>query len=263
MVEFQRGAEWGEVVQLNLRYVREMREHFGYSATWLPTIALRLGDVGRLTGGGYEPLGSLADFGIGFETRTGVAYAELSYVSSNAVTFTAKAAGATPAAGSALAHGDAGIQLSFAEKQAVFFQAAQCKTSEIAPLLVLEQQIVAAAEKGDWKKDYVVVTEVVEAQAATIVISSSGNALIELKAKAGASLAPATMVDLSADLSIAQSRDIGTQLVAQGGLAPLFRARSLHNRLMARPTLKARDVSNAASPKIETTRLRLADYGDA
>jgi hypothetical protein len=252
---------------LSAQYTREMRRHFNYSATWLPTANVCVGDVGILTGGEYQRVGFLADFGIEYTTIAAPTIAALSYASANAVNMTVKLAGAVPIPGSALSPADAGIQLTFGAENAVFFQAADCASTSISNLVALESQIIARNGEQAWPADYVVIIEVLHAQCATIVISSSDNAMVELKARATVEISSATLADTNAGLQIAQSRNIGTQIIARGGLVPLFKAYGLRRRLFGRPKLAARGTAESGDMKerpvqAEVMTLKQVDYSD-
>ena len=94
-------------MSINRYYIQEIRDEFNYLATWLPTTSVSPGDVGRIINHQYQPLTTLHNLGIPFETIDNHVQADFEYHSSNAVHTTLKAAGQAPIAGSFIAAADA------------------------------------------------------------------------------------------------------------------------------------------------------------
>jgi hypothetical protein len=63
------------------QYTHELEDKFGYLATWLPSTALRLGDVGVLKRDRFEFVTSIADLGLETEVRNHGGAADYQYVS--------------------------------------------------------------------------------------------------------------------------------------------------------------------------------------
>jgi hypothetical protein len=227
-------------MSVNAQYTAEMRKRFGYSATWVPTSEVRLGDVGMLRNYQYERVRTLKDFGIGFKTRTDSGTGILDYASADSVSLAVKAASDVPTEVSAIADLDARIEVSFSKENAVFFQASDCTTTSIEDQHALGQSLLKLYEAGDWPEDYVVITEVIRVKRATVLISSGSNALIEFAVNGNIELGDYTLVDGNAGIRVARVRNIGTQIVAEGGLTPLFKAKGIKERLLRSPTFDRR-----------------------
>lgn len=231
-------------------YTRELRERFGYSATWVPNADVRLGDVGLLRGHSYERVSSLADFGLTFTVRESRARGVYDFASSGSVAFGFKAAGEAAGPLSKLTDAEAGIAIDFSSADASVFQAAGCTVSEISDQHTLGQQLLALKKEGRWPDDYAVVCEVISADRATILVSSSGNARIEFSAKSGVKLGPQSLVDADAGLNVTNSSGLGIQILAEGALTPLFRAKGIRQRFLSEPEFKTRG-RGASTPAAE------------
>jgi hypothetical protein len=129
----------------------------------------------------------------------------------------------------------AGITIEFQRANATLFQANGCRTSSILNQDELKMAILERHEKGDWPNDYFVITELIKAQSATIFISSGAGARVELVAEGNAGIDQFKLADLNAGLKVARSSNIGTTIVAQASLTPLFRACGIKRRLFRRP----------------------------
>jgi hypothetical protein len=205
-----------------------MHDAFGYFATWEPGVPLNLGDVGVLDDDVFTRIGTLEQFQIPFTARRGNTPVNMKYASSDAVSIAFKAAGAAPMAGSSLANVDAGVTIEFTRKNAVAFEAIGCKSSSILDQIALGQTILQKYEADQWDSDWMVITELIAAQATTVIVSSSSGGKVELKASGDLGRSNLSIASLSASFQTTFSKNIDTQIVAAESLTPLFRVSTIH-----------------------------------
>ena len=225
---------------INERYTREIRNRFGYSGTWLPTTQVRVGDVGVLHNYEYVRVRSLRELGVRFRERTDTASANLEYASAGVTSSEFTIAGEAPAASSLLGMARAGISIAFNAENAFLFSAYGCRTSSIEDQTALSHSLLGLVARGDWPDDHVVVTEVVFSERSTILASSSSGARIELSAETTAAAGSANLVSGSVRLRPLKAHNMALQIVAQGGLTPLFRAWGIKRRFLQQPTFVRR-----------------------
>jgi len=91
----------------------------------------------------------------------------------------------------------------------------------IAALDQVARQLEQLA-RGLWDPEYVLVHEVLSTRACTVLISSSRNAHIELKATANVAPAHLRLSSASAKLAIKSEKGMATKLVAEKGMTPLY-----------------------------------------
>ncbi|WP_030159613.1 hypothetical protein [Streptomyces sp. NRRL S-244] len=243
-------------MSVSARYTKELRERFGYSATWLPTVRIGLGDVGRMVGYEFERLGGLADFGVRFEARGCESVGTMAYASSGGVEVTVGGT-AEVASGPWAAPAGVAMSIKFSREGAVWFQAEACVVEAIEDLLALESEIVALNEAGKWDDDLVVVTEVIRAEQGTVLVSGGAQGGIDLTTRAEV---PA--VGGRAGVRVTASRNIGTQVVGYGDLTPLFRAKGIRRRLLRRATLTSRLDAGAPLSQVPEEQLPSVFLGD-
>ena len=248
---------------VNVQYTRELRKRFGYSATWVPTSEVRLGDVGRLQKYEFERVATLADFGVQFDRRDGLTTSSLDFASDHGVSFAIKASGEVPPLASGLATADAGIIVSFGAKDAIVLQAARCVVTSIENQHELARHILALYGEGEWEEDYVAVTEVVQAGRTTVLISNSSDGSVVFKVKGGVELGPLSLASADVGLRVSRSRNVGTQIVAEGGLTPLFKAYGVRKRWLRPLELKRRgERPSPAALRDADVLLDEVDYED-
>ena len=208
------------------QYTKEMFEKFGYMATWTPGVQLELGDVGFIKDRLFTRTTSLQNLGINFKVREDKTEETQKHASSGSVSIVFKAAGKAPALGSVLTQAEAGFTIDFKKNKATVYEAAGCVAPMIDDLVAVGKRILELYQKGEWNKDWVVVTELVQARSGTVLISNSSSAKVELSAK-GTVVGMPSLADLSAEFQLAFSKDMTTVLISQTGLTPLFKARGV------------------------------------
>jgi len=227
------------------QYTQEMKSKFGYFATWNPGLSIKLGTFGVLKGALFVRIGEIGQRGVQFgKTPPSLTPINFSYNSKGAVKITTKLAGSIKPAGSALGEADAGIIVEFSKENAVLFETQKANTSSIDDTVVLGEQILDLYRAGKWDKNWVVVTELISAEAATILISNSAGAKIELKANANLQMPQLNIADAAFSFGIASDQNMETRIVAQHGITPLFRLMGIKSSLFSGPEFNPLEVSS-------------------
>ncbi len=240
-------------MSISKHYVQEVRDNTNYLATWLPTVTVAVGDVGTIRDYEYQPLTNLKALGIDFESAPAHVVADVNYYSAGSVSISTKLAGDAPLAGSALAQAKAGMSIRFSRDNGVVLLAARCQSRQIKQMLEVSNEILKRHTTGEWKPDWVLVTEVVSADSTTILISRGSSAAIDLAATGSVSAPTLNLADVDAKFEIVQQSNIGTNILATRGLTPLFRAAAIRKHLF-RP-----DQFRDAGPERSGEELKVGD----
>lgn len=232
------------------QYLEEMNSKFGYFATWIPTKDLKLGDIGVIKGGigkitkgnEFTRESSLEEQGIKFKIRRDTTPGNLEYSSAENVTIKAKVSGNLAPEGSVLSvltEADAGVLIEFGDKSGVVFKANKVLNPSIENLYTLGKEILERYNNGKWDEDWVVITELAQAESATIIISSEGGGKIELKTTGEIKPNNIDIADANANFQIVYGKNIHTQVIAQKGLTPLFKVHGIKKKwiIMGEPTV--------------------------
>lgn len=204
-------------------YLKQMSEKTAYRATWDPGKPLRLGQIGKLDSFGvFSVYSNLEKEGIPMEVEEGT-FGDMDYTSSDSVTITTKLSGSVPAAGSVFSDADAGFSFDFKSDESIVFQAGEVKTSHITNLGAIEQQILDKYRANNWDKDWLIISALITAGSATIIISNSSNVKLDLKAKAGVAAGSLKLTDASLGLTVAREQGSTLKYISQNGLTPLYR----------------------------------------
>jgi hypothetical protein len=209
------------------QYTQELWRKFGYLAAWLPNVHLALGDIGVVRDGIFEPVTSLKQLGIAFAVEPGGSGVELSYASNDKVMTTTKAGAKTGPA--AVAKGKVAVE--FRAENAVLFQASGGVVSRIADLKSLGELIIKRHEQDRWERRHVVLTDLVTVAAATILISNGDHASIELDVEGDLTPTIGSLAKANVKLGVRHEAGIGTRIVGETGLTPLFKVAGIRGHL--------------------------------
>ncbi len=224
-------------------YLSHMHTQTKYRATWDPTKQLKIGYIGKLENGVLNIYSSLGKEGIAIESSVEENGSSMDYTSHDSVSITAKISGTAPAAGSVLSETDAGFSFEFSGDNSIVFQTGNHRTHQLINLAEIEEAILEKYREGNWAKDWVIVTEVIEVDAATIIISNSSNGRLELKASASIGLNKMTLTDAALNLSVAREQGSTLKYIAQNGLTPLYRVMGLRSPWLGNTHLTTKGVA--------------------
>lgn len=212
------------MARIHKLYSKEIYNNLNYRTTWLPGAPIKLGAVGFIEDGLFHTITTLKNLGLSFDEVVDKDKDSIDYSSSSGVSITFKAAGEANQKFKALADASAGALIEFSRSGALVLQLRGVAIHRIADQPKLYKELLRSIVIGDedkWQRDWVAITEVVQADHATIIISDSSNSKLELKASG--SVAPTSLVDLSGNFSVAGESQVSTKLIASSGLTPLYR----------------------------------------
>ncbi|CAB3761420.1 hypothetical protein LMG29542_04076 [Paraburkholderia humisilvae] len=224
---------------LHKAYCKELHRALGYFGTWLPSMQLRLGDILTVEGETARPVGHVSEHRLTFTPRRSTPEGVIEYSSASGVTISTKIAGQT-LPGSMLTEAEAGVVVKFARANAIVFEAAGCDVTRIADLTQLGNQIKKLYLAGEWQRDWIVVTELVKADSATIIVSAGASAQADLKANGSVQIGATRLTDLGLKLEAKYTSGLAFKTVASASLTPLYRANGL-KRSWFDPEFRFRD----------------------
>lgn len=242
-------------------YIQELYNHFKYYPTWLPGAPLKLGDIGIIRKNEFTKVSSLEKQGIVFEINEDMTKMDLDFVSEGGVTVTTKIAGGSKLPNSSLAEVDTGFSIDFKKENATLFKLAGTLSPHFSDTIELGKEIVKLYKNGDWNKDWVIITEVVMADSATILISNSKDSKIELKVNAKVEAENLEMTNASANWSVTFNKDIGLKFIAKQNLTPLFKVMGIKGNWPFKPHFASKGLREIdfMTPKEVTDKVQLVE----
>jgi hypothetical protein len=204
------------------QYTAEIHAKLGYWASWLPTTPIRLGDCGRIRDREFSPETTLERLGVSFEMGEESEPLEIAYRSENAVDYKFQLAVGNQAIPE-VPQGQAGVEISFSKENGVVFVVRDGRQRRIQDLDTLASDLESLIETGGMRREYAVVTHVVDAASASVLISSGGSGKFVASAQADLKAGLIELANGKAGFSRLVARNIGTELLAREGLTPLYK----------------------------------------
>lgn len=115
----------------------------------------------------FVAISNLKDLGIAFEVEDDTTESDLKHLSSQAVSITTKLAGTAPVLNSVLSEADAGFSVEFSRENAVLLKANGTLSPRIKNQIKLGEELIERFKKGEWDKNWVVITELAKADSST------------------------------------------------------------------------------------------------
>lgn len=214
-------------------YTRELHDQLKYRGTWLPSTPVQLGSVGVLREGVLDIVTSLDRLGISYEEEVeALSDGSLDYRSESSVSVAVKTAGSTSAAFSVLAGAEAGIAITFGGAAGVVLEMRGVRVERIRDKRLLAEDLLDAVlaedDENRWLKEWCVVTDVVKAESATVLVSQESGGHLELRANGA--VAPASLAAVDAGFTVAHEKGVGVRIVAASGLTPLYNGMRVKRR---------------------------------
>lgn len=206
-------------------YTTTMLKRLGYVATWFPGTQITVGLIGIMQDHTFIPKSSIRTLGVRFTTTNDPSSDEtMQFKSSKQIKIEGKAKGSVSDIAPTIPKARAGVAVTFGKEVGVVFSATEITATRIADVLSLENAIWDLWDRYLWDESWVVVTELITAKKATILISEGGQAKVELQAKGAVQSGPVDVGNLSAGFNVVSSYGMHTQIVGESGMTPLFRA---------------------------------------
>ena len=217
-------------------YLTHMNKHTGYRANWLPDSTLRLGDIGKLEDGLFTLYTTLEQQEINFITRDGPSTLDLDYTSSDSVDITFNAdtgnlTGNTP---------KGNIVISFNSNNGIVFQMTESKKIVIEDLYKIEEAVLQRYNTKDWPKEWVVISELITTDNATIIISTSSNNKIELECDASIGFAKTRLADPKLNMKLIRETGSSTKILCANVLTPLYQVKGIYTPYFSNPEFRTR-----------------------
>jgi hypothetical protein len=204
------------------QYGREIHGQLGYWPAWLPGMWVKLGDCGTIDDFQFNRRTSLRSLGVEFEVEDRGTPGNLVHQSVRGVTIQFQAQGESKGI-PGLAAGEAGVSIDFTRENTVVFAVRATRATAIADL---DRLAVDLKAKGRvFPPRYVVVTEVVAAGTATVLVARTSAGGFTLRAGADVPIAGiADLASAEARFAVIRNQNLATQIVAEEDLTPLFKA---------------------------------------
>lgn len=167
------------------RYTDEIYGGLRYLATWPPSGRVEVGDVAVFEDRSAEKQTTMEELGIEKETSAGADVRERGWASARAFELKPRAGAAAPLEPGLVA--GAGVELEFKAKHAILMRAERSREHRLERLATVKQELLRMYDGGEWKREWLLITNVIHARRLIVLISGrrGDKALLTLSAGVG------------------------------------------------------------------------------
>ncbi|MGH3225036.1 MAG: hypothetical protein ACRDPY_41210 [Streptosporangiaceae bacterium] len=221
-------------------YCRDMSRELRLLAAWPPGSPVRVGSVGRFLGDWiFEPETTLGSYGVDVSVDDDPGAGVLSYTSKGANEPSITAGVHIPDLAAGAIDAKAKVTIKFASEHGIIFRASGIRFLTMRDQPQMARKVAGLAKSGQWGRDWYIVTQAIQAASASILISNSASAEVELALGANATVAGIELLGAELRPRVVRQKDMHFLIVGEGGLTPLFKAKRVKRTMFGNVKLKA------------------------
>ncbi len=185
---------------------------------------------------GFTPIGNIGDNYFGIENYKpkiirGKSVADIDFGTETGVNIQAKLEGNAALTGSKLTKADAGFRITFENEASYLLLTKNTTVDIIENTAELGSKITNLYKAGSWNRNWMVITQIVNAQTTTLLIAQKSGAFYEIKASGKINGFKDELVNGNTNFSLAASNGMYTSIIGQKGpFYPLFKLRGIRIR---------------------------------
>lgn len=210
------------------------KKYHDYYVAWIPTKDLRLGDFGIVNKNIFDSKGNVNQFGVNYKVQKDRTPGTLMHASSSEIVFKTKLGGqVNRKIFPHIPKGEAGIKYEFGSKNSFVLAASNTRENKIVNKVQLAKDIENLYNngKGEWNKDWYVITDLVEVSCFRLIISKNSGSEIELSAESDIEIKDINLADAEINFSVKFTKgDIFQQFLNDA--TPLFRLHKLEKHIL-------------------------------
>lgn len=215
----------------------------GYRPTWLPSTLIQIGDVGILENDVFIKESTLKNNRIFFEVETSESGTDIDFSSERGITLTTKLKGQTDPSLTSLGKADAGFIIEFKHENGFIFKAKDSRKSIISNLGAVKEEVLRRFHEGNWDKNWVIISELIEVKSATILLSGQAGSKVELKAQGDLNVSTMDIADASLNLKLESGQTLAATILGQERITPLYRVIGVKQPFFSDPSVVGRGPS--------------------
>jgi len=256
-------------VSIAQRYTSEITKRYDYLATWYPGTEIGPGTVGRfLKGRLFNPESTLEKLGIPVTVMDGRSNTEWSHQSAAGFEYGIKLQGKTSVLAPNIPINEAGIGMRFSGSGATFFQLGGVTVHRIEDQISLAREMARRAKAKQWERDWIVVTEILRAERAVILVCESDCGTAEFSVGTDVGVAGLKALTANANISFTHSDKLATKVFGDR-VTPLFRAVRVRRKFLVGQhevapafSVDLEELASADEPDPDQILEDIRDYDD-
>ncbi|MFK7925263.1 MAG: hypothetical protein AB8H47_25130 [Bacteroidia bacterium] len=222
-------------------YQKEIYKKSKLRANWELSKNLNIGDVGYMDKGAFTLQTTLKDLNIDFDVRKGIKQEKLDLSSASGVNVNPRF-NATADAKVVDLNGEVIFDIAFSKAKSYIFKASGVRTDIISNIQEVGKEVVKRHGNDDWDKDLVIITEIMTADAVTILIAGESGIKTEISATGNANIAELDLAKADVGFSASSNKKLSLEVLGKAGTNPLFKIMGLEKPFFKKPRIMPRGM---------------------
>lgn len=225
-------------------YWHEIRGRYERLPVWLPGTPMNLGDVGTFHKRRWTKLTSLAALGVEAAPDVEGSLGNLDHSSHDGVHRTA---GLTRSGvDTAVATAAGNVHYRFQREGAFVLHTRDATVHRLADLTAVETAVRALYEKKEWRREWVVITEVLVGGPSLVLVSAGRSAEAGVRLRAEAAVDPTTAVALAPSFVVESQQGLAASLDSPSRTALMWRGHMVRDPWVGKPKMVERGEDTTA-----------------
>jgi len=204
-------------------YLAQIQKHLGYRATWEPNRPIRLGTFGKIHRGIFSEYGHLDELGLTIAADESATTNQLVFISEDKSRLTFKAKGEKSSLFKVIGLDEAGLHIQFDKENGIV-----CKLDGITYCTLRErnrlaEQLNNLSLDGKWDASFLVITEIMRVEKASVLLSRKKKGELELTWKTEPQSKKLKAADLGLLGEVVHSKGMSLQFTSKTDSTPLYR----------------------------------------
>ena len=195
-----------------------------WTPNWPPSDVVAVGAVGVVENGRFQRLDTLESFRVPFEVDEGRRSYSFDHQSDEGVTVITKLRGRAAEPITGLGEADLGFRVEFSKSGALLLSVRKSHELHMTEQIRIQAALEDLSRKKLWRKNWLLITDVLESESATVLVAGSAKASISLLATGSVQVEQLHLAGIEAGLKRVSTTDIATEVIAEAGFPLAYRA---------------------------------------
>jgi len=238
-------------------YLNQVQKNLGYRATWEPQRPISIGTYGKIHQGVFSEYGHLDEFKIPLIIEKSKTTHQLTYKSENKGSYTLKAKGEVNPLFKMVKSDEAGLLLIFKKDNGIDFKIQGLTYLNLKNKVEIAQFLEKLSLTNQWDPNYLIISETIQAEKSTILLSKKKNSEIEMKYDGVQDDKKLVIADFDLSGEVLRSQGLSLQFSTNTVTTPLYKLSRLKSAVLI--PAKNRTVTPAFKPELSEINFEISE----
>lgn len=213
-------------------YLQQVQKNLGYRATWEPHRPMKVGSYGKIHRGIFSAYGHIDDLNITHSVEKLKTSNQLTYKSEEKGSYTLKAKGEINPLFQKISTDEAGLLIIFKKDNSILFKIQDITYFTLQNKAEIAEKLNKLSLVNKWDASYLMITETLQSEKTSILLSKKKNSEIEIKYENGENPGILNIANIDFFGEIIRSKGMSLQFTTSSDSTPLFKLSRLKTAVL-------------------------------